>query len=126
MARRDELLVEIAREESRLAALNAEVEESSARLAALRNEFAAEPSVQIVIPPKLDSVIVTAPMTNAAKVALFRSLFRGRDDVFPRRWENAKLDQMIEEAIIDADGESEQMTGFYTMLDDTSWCPFRP
>ena len=28
--------------------------------------------------------------SNAEKVALFRSLFRGRDDVFPRRWENAK------------------------------------
>ena len=57
MARRDELLDEIAREEFRLAALNAEVKESSARLAALRNEFAAEPSVQIVIPPAPVSVV---------------------------------------------------------------------
>lgn len=35
-----------------------------------------------------------APVTNAsipaAKIALFRSLFRGRDDVFPKRWENTK------------------------------------
>jgi len=34
------------------------------------------------------------PVTNAsspaAKIALFRSLFRGRDDVFPKRWENPK------------------------------------
>jgi superfamily II DNA or RNA helicase len=29
-------------------------------------------------------------LSNAEKVALFRSLFRGRDDVFPRRWENSK------------------------------------
>src|SRR5690606_23791049 len=29
-------------------------------------------------------------LSNAAKVALFRSLFRGRDDVFPRRWQNPK------------------------------------
>jgi hypothetical protein len=33
-----------------------------------------------------------APLSNAsspaAKIALFRSLFRGRDDVFPKRWEN--------------------------------------
>lgn len=28
---------------------------------------------------------------------------------------NAKLDQMIEEAIVDADGESEQMTWFYAI-----------
>ena len=36
-----------------------------------------------------------APVTNAsrraAKIALFRSLFRGRDDVFPKRWENPKI-----------------------------------
>src|SRR5712692_172535 len=31
-----------------------------------------------------------AALSNAEKVALFRSLFRGRDDVFPRRWENPK------------------------------------
>lgn len=36
-----------------------------------------------------------------------------------------KLDQMIEEAIIDAYGESEQITGFYTMLDDQLAVPFQ-
>src|SRR6266545_3181657 len=36
--------------------------------------------------------VVASPsaLSNAEKVALFRSLFRGRDDVFPRRWENPK------------------------------------
>jgi hypothetical protein len=29
-------------------------------------------------------------LSNAEKVALFRSLFRGRDDVFPLRWQNQK------------------------------------
>jgi hypothetical protein len=29
-------------------------------------------------------------MSNADKVALFRSLFGGREEIFPRRWENAK------------------------------------
>ena len=29
-------------------------------------------------------------LSNSEKIALFRSLFRGRDDVFPRRWENSK------------------------------------
>ena len=33
----------------------------------------------------------TLPKTAAEKVRLFRALFRGRMDVFPRRWENAKL-----------------------------------
>ncbi len=36
------------------------------------------------------AVASPAALSNAEKVALFRSLFRGRDDVFPRRWENAK------------------------------------
>jgi hypothetical protein len=29
-------------------------------------------------------------LSSVDKIALFRLLFRGRDDVFPRRWENAK------------------------------------
>ena len=33
---------------------------------------------------------VTMASPTAEKIALFRSLFRGREDVFPRRWENAK------------------------------------
>lgn len=31
-----------------------------------------------------------ASFTSEAKVRLFRGLFRGREDVFPRRWENRK------------------------------------
>ncbi len=38
--------------------------------------------------------LVAAPVTmmspTAAKIALFRSLFRGREDVLPRRWDNPK------------------------------------
>jgi hypothetical protein len=33
---------------------------------------------------------VTNASSPATKIALFRSLFRGRDDVFPKRWENTK------------------------------------
>jgi hypothetical protein len=36
----------------------------------------------------------------------------------------AKLDEMIEEAIVDAYGESEQTLGFYTMLEDNLAVPF--
>jgi superfamily II DNA or RNA helicase len=32
----------------------------------------------------------TTGLSNVEKVALFHSLFHGRDDVFPRRWENSK------------------------------------
>lgn len=33
---------------------------------------------------------MTGAASPAAKIALFRSLFRGRDDVFPKRWSNPK------------------------------------
>lgn len=80
MTRRDDLLVEIAREEARLAGLHAETAACFAILAALRKEADSA----------MTSSPVQAPSDNAAKIALFRSLFRGRDDVFPRRWENPK------------------------------------
>lgn len=38
---------------------------------------------------------------------------------------DAKLDEMIEEAIVDAYGESEQAIGFYTMLEDNLAMPFK-
>ena len=31
-----------------------------------------------------------APVTSAEKLALFRSLFRGREDIYPRFWSNAR------------------------------------
>ncbi len=37
----------------------------------------------------------------------------------------AKLDQMIEEAVVDAYGESEQVASFYSMLDDNLGVPFQ-
>lgn len=43
-----------------------------------------------------------------------------------RRWPpgNARLKVLIEEAIVDAYNESEQRTGFYTMLDEHLDTPF--
>jgi hypothetical protein len=38
---------------------------------------------------------------------------------------NARLDQMIEEAIVDAYGESEQIAGFYATLEDNLAVPFQ-
>jgi len=40
-------------------------------------------------PPDAPAAVTMASPT-AAKIALFRSLFRGREDVLPRRWENPK------------------------------------
>ena len=38
---------------------------------------------------------------------------------------NAMFDKMIDEALVDAYGESEQMTAFYTMLEDNILVPFQ-
>ena len=90
MPSREDLLAEIAREESRLAVLKAEVDATSARLAGLREQLAALPALQAPIRPKLIAPAGNVRATNGAKVVLFRSLFRGRDDLFPRRWENER------------------------------------
>ena len=39
-----------------------------------------------------------------------------------RSRERTELDRLIEEAIVDAHDDSEQRTGFYTMLESTSRC----
>jgi superfamily II DNA or RNA helicase len=90
MRRRQELLSRIAREESRLASLQAEVENSSQHLSSLRRELASLPSEQITTESYQVHVLSSVPTDNTAKIALFRSLFRGREDVFPRRWENLR------------------------------------
>ena len=87
MDRRSALAEQIAAEERRLAALEADARAAADRLTSLRRELdVCEPT------SPCDGVAESAivPMTAAAKIALFRGLFRGRTDVFPRRWENAR------------------------------------
>jgi len=68
----------------RLAALDLERSAIAEELAALQRVEADKVT---------ESGRVSAPVTmaspNADKVALLQNLFRGRDDVFPRRWENS-------------------------------------
>ena len=69
---------------NRLAALRAEQDALEARLAALdtdRSNGQRSP---------LHEAPVTADSSPAENVALFRSLFRGREDLFPKRWTNAR------------------------------------
>jgi superfamily II DNA or RNA helicase len=80
---------EIADLQSRLAELDRERASILNAIEQLQQRRLAE------VPPARTSQmagVVARPtaLSNAEKVALFRSLFRGRDDVFPRRWENAK------------------------------------
>jgi superfamily II DNA or RNA helicase len=74
----------------------AAVRERLARLESEKAELQADLNRLLSAPESGDSLppVGNAPVTNAsspgAKIALFRSLFRGRDDVFPKRWENTK------------------------------------
>jgi len=91
MTKPDDIANRIRREEENLARLEAEVARTRSRLAALRSELENDtpsgPSLTRAPTAHPDSA---ATMTSAQKVTLFRSLFRGRADVFPRRWESAK------------------------------------
>ena len=80
---------EIAHLQDRLADLN---RERATVLAALE-QLKRRPTVVVQSTPTSRMAGIAASPTalsNVEKVALFRSLFRGRDDVFPRRWENSK------------------------------------
>lgn len=59
----------------------ARLRDENQRLKALLGIQAEKPSTQFTSAP------VTNDSSPDAKVALFRSLFRGRDDVYPIRWE---------------------------------------
>jgi superfamily II DNA or RNA helicase len=60
-------------------------------LAALEKlERNAEAGLQATITQATTDSERQASLSNSEKVSLFRSFFKGREDVFPRRWENAK------------------------------------
>ena len=88
MSRGDDLVAQIQQAEAELAALGRARDQTLARLAALRGSdpsIAGAPQLRLPI-----TNVEAAPRTGAEKIRLFRSLFRGRTDVFPKRWENAK------------------------------------
>ncbi len=49
-----------------------------------------EPAIPEPVPAKTESAPFTTHFTTNDKIALFRRLFRGREDVYPHRWESAK------------------------------------
>jgi hypothetical protein len=49
-----------------------------------------EPSIPEPVPAPTDSTPTETHFTTDDKIALFRRLFRGREDVYPQRWESAK------------------------------------
>ncbi len=77
----------IAELEQRLSVLDEERKLTAKRLTELKALGATPASPLESARPTAD---VTMTASTAAKITLFRNLFRGRDDVFPRRWDNAK------------------------------------
>jgi len=49
-----------------------------------------EPAIPEPVPAPTESTPAPAHFTTDDKIALFRRLFRGREDVYPQRWESAK------------------------------------
>jgi hypothetical protein len=85
----DDLLTKIAQEEARLASLDVQREQVRQRLAALRNDLQSLPTTKTgTLDPRERASMV--PTTPSDKVRLFRSLFRGRPDVYPTRFVSKK------------------------------------
>jgi superfamily II DNA or RNA helicase len=79
---------EIAKLERRLSALDEERKQIVDRLAKLMKFAGTQPAHPAQ--SGLSSARITMNSSTVVKIALFRSLFRGREDVFPQRWDNAK------------------------------------
>jgi hypothetical protein len=90
---RTELLQDLARAKAQLADLDRSREEMMARVQALRAELDSAPAVPLVATQLPLAAGRRAPQTAAEKVELFRSLFRGRTDVFPTRFVSKKTNK---------------------------------
>jgi superfamily II DNA or RNA helicase len=80
----------IAEAEEELARLNTERSKVIERLKNLRFERAQIDRLSSQLSLFSDSVSLTNDSSEDAKISLFRSLFKGRDDVYPRRFESTK------------------------------------
>ncbi len=89
VARQDANANEAARIRARLAGLAAEKDRLKTRLAELASDVLDSdvPTASAEIPHEGQ---VTGHSPEREKIALFRALFRGREDVYPKRWVNAR------------------------------------
>ena len=85
---------EMARVREQLVALEAERAELASRLAGWKRGRTPEmPSASTARTPATTLAAITAASPSAQKIALFRRLFSGRQDIFPVRWENARTNR---------------------------------
>jgi len=90
MPNREEIERLISDAEKELARLDAERAAIITRLQSLRRNkrMLAKPGQQFSL--EFQSIVVTIQSSEQEKLALFKSLFRGREDVYPLRFESAK------------------------------------
>jgi superfamily II DNA or RNA helicase len=86
---RESLLRTIAESRRRLAEIDAERLELAAALSMMEARLAAGVSEPEVVSRSAQPEVLPS-LSSAAKIALFRRLFRGRTDVFPRLWANSR------------------------------------
>jgi hypothetical protein len=89
MRTREAILRDLTTEHVKLAELESELSTARGRIDALNAELQTTPIVKPTL-PLTTAVVSNAPATPADKVKLFRSLFRGRVDVFPARFVSKK------------------------------------
>ncbi|MGD8751632.1 MAG: DEAD/DEAH box helicase family protein [Anaerolineales bacterium] len=90
MPDREEIERLISDAEKELTRLNAERAEIIARLQSLRREKRTLSKLGQQLPLKFQSSPVTNQSSEQEKIVLFKSLFRGREDVYPLRFESVK------------------------------------
>lgn len=89
MTDKSDIEADLARVRARLADLDAKRQQLQREMEALEARLAAEP-MPTVRQPSFENALITNTSPSHEKVDLFRSLFAGRPDVFPVRWENRK------------------------------------
>jgi hypothetical protein len=83
---KEAILEESVREEQRITELEHALAEARARSERLRSELETASGTPPVVSPLPSAGSGKTPQTPADKVQLFRSLFRGRQDIFPTRF----------------------------------------
>ncbi len=81
--------IQIQSAEQELAALDEKRKELQARIKQLKGQKQSIADEQLPF-DRLSVPIVTNETSQEHKIALFRSLFRGREDVYPRRFESKR------------------------------------
>ncbi|RLW52450.1 MAG: restriction endonuclease subunit R [gamma proteobacterium symbiont of Stewartia floridana] len=90
LTREQSLREAIAHEEALLKEITRKHEESRRRLAELKQELATAVSAPPVLSAPTVQPHADIPTTAEGKIQLFRQLFRGRDDVYPKLWVSTK------------------------------------